>query len=600
VKHLQGQLPRAVSYIAAVAFVAAAWLVRPVLRPWLGPSVPYLLFFPAILLASLYGGRGAGLAATALSTLVAMAFFLPPAGLAVDAAGDLLSLLLFVAVGTSIAWVSERFRISERAYREAAARATVEAQRLDAIINTAVDAIIVIDATGTIESFNRAAELMFGYPAAEAVGRNVSLLMPSPDHERHDGYLRRYLETAQRSIIGIGREVVGCRRDGSTFPLHLSVGEMTVAGQRKFTGVLHDLSRRASIQSQLQASEARWRAVIESAVDGIIVIDDRGRVEAMNPAAERLFGYAEAEVVGRNVSMLMPSPYREEHDTYLSRYLATGHATIIGSGREVSGRKKDGSVFPLHLSVGEVTLAGGRRFTGILHDLSTRVHMEEQLREQAALARLGEMAAVLAHEIKNPLAGIRGVVQIIAGRMPDGSGDRTMMHEIVARVDALDSMMKDLLLFARPPQPKLRRLDVVPLIASTAALIKEDAAMRDVAVEVVGAAPAILGDPELLKMVFHNLLINGAHATKGNGRLRVEVAVSGGSCAIAFSDDGPGIAPEIRGKIFTPFFTTKARGTGLGLPTAKRFIEAHNGRIAIDCPPGGGTVVSVLLPLEAV
>ena len=157
-----------------------------------------------------------------------------------------------------------------------------------------------------------------------------------------------------------------------------------------------DAQRRvaATANARAEASEARWRAVIDSAVDGIIVIDAHGSIEAFNPAAERLFGYTTAEVLGRNVNMLMPSPYREEHDTYLARYLATGRAKIIGIGREVQGLRKDGTTFPLHLSVGQITIDGERKFTGILHDLSARVQMEGQLREQAALAKLGEMAAV--------------------------------------------------------------------------------------------------------------------------------------------------------------------------------------------------------------
>ena len=187
-------------------------------------------------------------------------------------------------------------------------------------------------------------------------------------------------------------------------------------------------------------------------MDGIIVIDAHGRVEAFNPAAERLFGYTIDEVLGHNVDMLMPSPYREEHDTYLSRYLATGRAKIIGIGREVQGRRKDGTTFPLHLSVGEITIQGERKFTGILHDLSGRVQMEGQLREQEALAKLGEMAAVIAHEVKNPLAGIRGAIQVFGGRMMREGANTQILTEIVSRIDSLDQMMKDLLLFARPPQ----------------------------------------------------------------------------------------------------------------------------------------------------
>ena len=168
--------------------------------------------------------------------------------------------------------------------------------RLRSIIDSAVDGIIVIDAKGHIEAFNRGAERLFGYPASEVIGRNVNMLMPSPDHEAHDGYLARYLETGAAKIIGVGRQVTGRRRDGTTFPLHLSVGEMSIQGERKFTGMLHDLSERMRLDEELRASEARWRSVIDSAVDGIVVIDAHGRIEAFNPAAERLFGYEEREV----------------------------------------------------------------------------------------------------------------------------------------------------------------------------------------------------------------------------------------------------------------------------------------------------------------
>ena len=250
-------------------------------------------------------------------------------------------------------------------------------------------------------------------------GRNVTMLMPSPYREEHDRYLSRYLETGHAKIIGIGREVTGLRRDGTTFPLHLSVGEMIVGSERKFTGIVHDLTERAKLIEQLRGSEERWRSVIESAVDGIVVIDSNGRIEA-NPAAERLFGYQVSELLGRNVNVLMPSPYHEEHDGYLARYLATGEAKIIGIGREAAGRRRDGTT-PLRLSVGEMSIGGERKFTGILHDLTARVRMEEQLREQASLVRLGEMAAVIAHEIKNPWlasAARTGGSAAVAGRQP--------------------------------------------------------------------------------------------------------------------------------------------------------------------------------------
>ena len=470
---------------------------------------------------------------------------------------------------------------------------------LAAIFESAVDGIVVIDARGLIEAFNPAAERLFGYSEREVVGQNVKMLMPAPYRDEHDGYLARYRQTGEARIIGIGREVQGIRRDGTVFPLHLSVGEMAVDGETKYTGILHDLSARVGLESRLRTSEERWRSIIESAVDAIIVIDSRGIVEAFNPGAERLFGYRESDVVGRNVSTLMPSPYREEHDGYLSRYLHTGNAKIIGIGREVTGRRADGTLFPLHLSVGEMVLGGQRKFTGILHDLSSRVQMEEQLREQASLVRLGEMAAVIAHEVKNPLAGIRGAVQVIGGRLPKESREAAVVGEVLSRIDTLNSLIQDLLLFARPPQPRPAPVDVSPLVATTAELLSSDPALSGMRIDVEGSSPPLAADAELLKIVFLNLFVNSAHAMRGEGRIQVTIGVADGYCRVAVADAGPGIPSDIREKIFTPFFTTKSRGTGLGLSTAKRLIEAHQGTIQIDCPPGGGTTVTVQLPLAA-
>jgi two-component system sensor kinase FixL len=587
-------------YAVGLGALAVALLFRYFLREAFGLKVPYLQFYPAIIVAAWYGGLGPGLLVTALSALAAMYWLLLPVGFAVGDPTDLLSLGVFVATGLVISWLNHRLHLAEEAQRSAATTATSRAERLDAVLNMTVDGIIVIDAKGRIEAFNRGAQELFGYPEPEVLGRNVSILMPSPDHERHDSYLERYLTTGDARIIGVGREVTGRRRDGTVFPVHLSVGEMRIGGERKFTGMLRDLSKRVDLESQLGASEAKWRTVVDSAVDGIVVIDAHGRIEAFNQAAERLFGYSAREVHGQNVNMLMPSPYHEEHDTYLARYLATGRARVIGVGREVQGRRKDGTTFPVHLSVGEMILQGERKFTGILHDLTDRVQLEGQLREQAALAKVGEMAAVIAHEVKNPLAGIRGAMQVFGARMAGEGANTQILTEIVARIDSLDQMMKDLLLFARPPKPKHAPTDLVPLVKMTASLLSQDPALHGVDVEVDGAAPLVAADSDMLRIVFQNLLINSAHAMHGKGRIRVAVDTIDKDCQLTFIDGGPGIPADIREKIFTPFFTTKSRGTGLGLPTVKRLIEAHNGKIAVACPPAGGTTVVIRLPIGTV
>jgi two-component system sensor kinase FixL len=343
-------------------------------------------------------------------------------------------------------------------------------------------------------------------------------------------------------------------------------------------------------------AEARWRAIVNAAVDGIIVIDSRGRIEAFNAAAERMFGYREQEVLGQNVSLLMPEPMRSHHDEYIDHYLATGEKKIIGIGRAVSARRRDGQLVPVHLSVGEFEFDGQRHFTGIIHDLSKRTELEERLREATALARLGEMAAVIAHEVKNPLAAVRGAVQVIGSRLSAHSNDGAIIKEIIARLDALNDLIQDLLVFARPPAPKPVRVDARALVESVATLLKRDPAFHSLEVAILGTAPPAQADPNLLTIAIQNLLINSAQAQQGRGDIRVTLSSDGPSVRIEIADSGPGIPPEIRAALFRPFKTTKARGTGLGMATAKRLIESQGGQIEVQSPAGGGTIVTLTVP----
>src|SRR5436190_6154210 len=244
----------------------------------------------------------------------------------------------------------------------------------------------------------------------------------------------------------------------------------------------------------LRLSDARWRAVVDAAVDGIIVIDSRGRIEAFNAAAEKMFGYAESELIGQNIKVLMPEPYRSQHDGYLDHHLTTGERKIIGIGRAVNGLRRDGQAFPVHLSVGEFEIDGEKHFTGILHDLSRRTELEERLREASALARLGEMAAVIAHEVRNPLAAVRGAIQVIGSRLPAATDDAAIVKEVLARIDGLNDLIQDLLVFARPPAPKPARVDLHALLGSVISLLKRDPALGDLDFSVSGEVPHALAD----------------------------------------------------------------------------------------------------------
>ena len=389
-------------------------------------------------------------------------------------------------------------------------------------------------------------------------------------------------------------------KDGQLVEVSLTVGARIAIPSGRVIGAsatAHDITlTETGGEGGRRVSEARWHAVFDSAVDGIIVIDAQGRVEEFNPGAERMFGYEASEVIGRNVSLLMPSPYHEEHDRYMAALSFTGVPRIIGIGREVTGLRKDGTTFRPTWPLAKWLIGEERRFSGILHDLTTRVRLEAQLREQAALASLGEMAAVIAHEVRNPLAGVRGAVEVVGARLPKESADGAIVQEIVARIDGLNGLMQDLLLFARPPRPKSAPVEIHKLVRLTADLLSRNPALAALHVEVRGSHPPILADPDLLRIVFENLIVNGAHAMNDAGTLQVEVRAVDGTCHISVIDSGPGIPAEMRDKIFLPFFTTKSRGSGLGLPTAKRLVEAHRGTISVSCPPDGGTTVTVQLP----
>lgn len=466
---------------------------------------------------------------------------------------------------------------------------------LAALVEYTDDGVVSTDLSGKVRTWNKGAERIFGYGAGEMIGRSLSVLMPGGT-----GAFTPVLDRLRAGEQLDRIEAVRIAKDGRL--VHVSLmGTAVRDAQGQVVGalaVIRDISAQKRSDLQREATEARWRAIIDSAVDAIVVIDVRGRIEAFNRSAERMFGYTEAEMIGQTVNTLMPSPYREEHDGYLMRYLTTGEQRIIGVGREVTGLRRDRSTFPVHLSVGEWHVSGERHFTGILHDLTPRMQLEERFREQTALARLGEMAAVIAHEIKNPLAAVRGAIQVIGGRLPAGSKDGPVVKEIVARLDALNDLIKDLLLFARTPQPRVGSVSLLALLQMTVELLSKDPAFAGVAVDVSGDAPAVKGDAELLKIVFQNLFINSAQALHGQGEIRVRVVGGDLSHEVHVVDNGPGIPADVRDQVFRPFFTTKARGTGLGLSIARRLVEAHGGSIAVDSPNGGGTHVTVTLPVS--
>jgi PAS domain S-box-containing protein len=258
--------------------------------------------------------------------------------------------------------------------------------RLQAVVDHALDGLIAINEQGIVEHFNPACERIFGYRSDEVVGHNIKMLMPEPYHGEHDGYLTRYLKTGEAHIIGTsGREVTARRKDGSEFPMDLSISTFHLEDGRHFSGIVRDITERKKIERQIIEEATRTQAVMNTVLDGVITIDERGFVQTFNPSAVRIFGYQPEEVVGHNIKMLMPEPYHGEHDGYLKSYTTTGRAKLIGIGREVSGKRKGGSVFPMELGVNEIRVENARMFVGTVRDISERKHAEEVKWQLAAV-----------------------------------------------------------------------------------------------------------------------------------------------------------------------------------------------------------------------
>jgi two-component system, LuxR family, sensor kinase FixL len=390
------------------------------------------------------------------------------------------------------------------------------------------------------------------------------------------------------------------------------------------------------VADALHDSEARLRAILDTAVDAFITINERGLIESFNPAAERLFGYAAAEVVGRNVRLLMPEPYAGEHDGYLRRYLATGERRIIGIGREVVARRKDGSVFPIDLAVGETVVGSRRAFTGVIRDISERKRAEEALREsnrrlEQALAQLeargeevrtmsqqlwqatklatvGELAAGIAHELNNPLATVSLRLEALLGALPADHPHRRPLAIIEGEVERMANLVANLLQFSRRGQHQVSTLDVGEELEHTAELIQYQFRKRGIEVrrELAAGVPPVHADRQGLRQVFLNLLTNASDAMPRGGTLTLRVAPDEpdeddgpARVLVEVSDTGVGIAPEHLARVTEPFFTTKeeGKGTGLGLAICKRIVQEHEGTLSIDSAPGKGTTVRVALPV---
>ena len=326
----------------------------------------------------------------------------------------------------------------------------------------------------------------------------------------------------------------------------------------------------------LPEREALLRAILETSPDGLITIDEDGSIQAFNPAAERMFGYAAAEVIGRNVAWLMPSPYREEHDAYLERFLRTGEKRIIGIGREVLGQRKDGTIFPLELAVGEVQAAGRRLFAGFVKDVSARRQSEHRLQELQAelihvarLSAMGEMGSALAHELNQPLTAIINYAQTASGlverRAWEDAGDLvSLLEKTVQQAGRAGQIIRRLRQFIAKGETDRALEDVNAVVEEASALALIGTGGKGIAARrmLADGLPPVLLDKIQIHQVVTNLIRNSVDALDGVQRREIVISTrQAGRDAVEISvaDTGPGLAPEVADRLFQPFVTTKPR-----------------------------------------
>jgi two-component system sensor kinase FixL len=488
---------------------------------------------------------------------------------------------------------------------EQARRAGYGIDELGLLIDGAASyAIYMLDPEGRVTIWNKAAERIKGWTEEEVLGRHYSLFFPP--EEVAAGRAEEDLALTQKLGM-LDEERWRVRKDGSEFLAYITITAL-VDGRgelRGFGGVIRDVTEETATDQAIQAREQHLQSILATVPDAMIIIDEQGRITSFSAAAEQVFGYSEAELLGKNVSCLMPSPDRERHDDYIGHYLATGERRIIGIGRIVVGQRQDGTTFPMQLSIGEAGKKGRRVFTGFIRDLSERERDELRMKELQSelvhvsrLSAMGTMASTLAHELNQPLTAVANYLETTRDLLVDPDPETVAMVR-----EALDDAAKESLRaghIVRRLRDFVARGEVEKRVEDLPRMIEEASTLglmgaRERGVRAFfhldpGATP-VLVDRVQIQQVLVNLIRNAVEAMAGamvRDLTVTTVTQANGLIRVSVADTGPGISEEVAPQLFQAFVSTKSEGMGLGLSICRTIIEAHGGRIWTEAGPGGG------------
>lgn len=490
---------------------------------------------------------------------------------------------------------------------DANARATLDGGTLAALMVRQASgyAFALLDPAGRIVDVNNAAGQVGCWPADLVRGRSHEVFYPSDEIAQG----RPAVDLADAVRMGVvERDAWRVCHDGSEYlarltinPLHDETGRL-----KGFGCIARDITEDAAVRASIEAREQHLQSILATVPDAMIIIDERGTITSFSAAAERLFGYLESELLGRNVSCLMPEPDRGRHDQYIAHYLETGERRVIGMGRVVVGQRRDGTTFPMELSVGQAGEDGSRIFTGFIRDLTAKERDELRLKELQAelvhvsrLSAMGTMASTLAHELNQPLTAVANYLETTRDLLADhGEIDRLMLREALAEA-ATETLRAGYIV--RRLRDFVARGDVDKTIEDLPRLIDEAAKLALVGARERGVRSVFRFDPEAtptlvdrvqIQQVLVNLMRNALEAMTGSPVRELTVTTSlrpDGAIEVSVEDTGPGISDQIVPRLFQAFVSSKAEGMGLGLSICRTIIEAHGGRIWADALPGGGT-----------
>ena len=485
---------------------------------------------------------------------------------------------------------------------------------LSGIITLSEDAIITVDTEHRITLFNPAAERTFGYMANEVMGRHMELLIPPRLREVHRQHVQDFIELKDVHQVSRAEPILALRKNGQEFPSESTVGKFTLNGEQILTVRLRDISEKLRADAALAMSQGRLEGIVNLSDDAIITVDEAQRITLFNPAAERTFGYEQAEVMGRSIEMLIPQRLHRAHRQHVAGFVQSGDETRqMSLSGPITAVRKSGEEFPAESAVARFTLNGKQILTVRLRDVTEKVRADE-MRVKLLAAEEGsrlkmQLISTVSHELRSPLSAILGFTSILI-EYDDRLDTGERLEQLRVIEDAtrhLQRIVDDLLALSRIEAGVLHlQREPVPLRTLLGSVLATFGAVSTHDIRLVPRETnlVILGDQSRLRQVLSNLIDNAIKYSPPGGEIEIRARKSRDRVTITVRDYGPGVRPDEIEAIFEAFYRSAnaiadetIKSTGLGLAICKGFVEAHGGEIRASLPDGGGLAVAMTLPL---